>query len=40
MIYIHIGVLGEPSQMTGVMDLGGGSTQITFTPNDPVNISY
>lgn len=35
----YSGVLGEPSQMTGVMDLGGGSTQITFTPNDPNTIS-
>ena len=35
-VFVVSGVLGDGARMSGVIDLGGGSTQITFTPQDEV----
>lgn len=32
-------VLGDADRMVGVMDLGGGSTQVTFIPSSKVTLS-
>lgn len=44
-IIIHVctfisGSLAGKNRMVAALDLGGGSTQITLVPNDPVNNSY